>query len=119
MTHDIEADIKYLFYPLDPNVSDFPTDIFSFDFSFLKMPNRRQKKKDFHNTVVPIFTSARTYTPESISEESTSSVLNSDTSTPRSEIEQKLDFYRKKAAVYNMEKSTQNWMKKYQERSRT
>ncbi|CAG8562717.1 9686_t:CDS:1, partial [Gigaspora rosea] len=47
MTHDIEADIKYLFYSLDPNVRDFPTNIFSFDFSFLKMPNRHQKKKTF------------------------------------------------------------------------
>ena len=37
------------------------------------------------------------------------------TSTPRSEIEQKLDFYRKKAAVYNTEKSTQNWIKKFEE----
>ncbi|CAG8516200.1 13243_t:CDS:2 [Racocetra persica] len=75
------------------------------------MPNKRQKKNNFHNMPIPIFTSARTYIPEIISEENT--ILNTD--TPRSEIEQKLDFYRKKVSVYNTEKSTQNWVKKFEE----
>ncbi|CAG8806189.1 28485_t:CDS:2, partial [Racocetra persica] len=54
------------------------------------------------------------YISKNTSEESTS--LNTNTNMmPRSELEQKLDFYRKKAVVYNMEKSTQNWMRKFEE----
>ncbi|CAG8729247.1 15651_t:CDS:2 [Gigaspora margarita] len=57
------------------------------------MPNPK-KKKDIQNMPVPIFTSACNYVPENIFEESAA------ISAPRSEIAQKLDFYRK-AAVLN------------------
>ncbi|CAG8686807.1 13453_t:CDS:1, partial [Dentiscutata heterogama] len=50
------------------------------------MLNQRKKKKDLCDTPLSTFTSARTYTPDNISEKS----------TPRSEIAQKLNFYRKK-----------------------
>ncbi|CAG8841627.1 6036_t:CDS:2, partial [Gigaspora margarita] len=56
-------------------------------------------------------TSARNYIPESISEE----IKTSNTNTPKSELEQKLDFYKKKVAVYNTEMATQNWVKKFEE----
>ncbi|CAG8841421.1 7862_t:CDS:2, partial [Gigaspora margarita] len=36
-------------------------------------------------------------------------------SAPKSELEQKLEFYRNKAAVPNTVKATQNWMKKFDE----
>ncbi|CAG8653788.1 31292_t:CDS:2, partial [Racocetra persica] len=72
------------------------------------MPNQK-KKKEIQNTQIPVFTSARNYVPENTSEDS---VI---TSMPRSEIEQKLDFYRKKAAVPNTVKATQNWTKKFNE----
>ncbi|CAG8780450.1 8373_t:CDS:2, partial [Racocetra persica] len=72
------------------------------------MPNQK-KKKEIQNAQIPVFTSTCNYIPENTSKDS---VI---TSVPRSEIEQKLDFYRKKAAVPNMVKATQNWTKKFNE----
>ncbi|CAG8763370.1 12852_t:CDS:2 [Cetraspora pellucida] len=53
------------------------------------MPN--PKKRVFHNTPVPIFTSARTYIPDISSEDSVTA------NTSKSELEQKLEFYKRKA----------------------
>ncbi|CAG8806095.1 4248_t:CDS:2, partial [Gigaspora margarita] len=50
--------------------------------------------KVFQNTPVPVFTDACTYIPENISEYSNSAII----SAPKSDLEQKLDFYQKKAA---------------------
>ncbi|CAG8812701.1 6443_t:CDS:1, partial [Racocetra persica] len=65
--------------------------------------------KNVQNTPVPIFTTALNYVSENTSEESV------EISAPRSKIAQKLDFYRKKAAVPNTVKAIQNWMKKFNE----
>ncbi|CAG8805295.1 7902_t:CDS:1, partial [Gigaspora rosea] len=46
-----------------------------------------------------------------ISEDSDSATI----SAPKSDLEQKLDFYWKKAAVPNTVKATQNWIKKLNE----
>ncbi|CAG8529193.1 824_t:CDS:2 [Gigaspora margarita] len=74
------------------------------------MPNQK-KKKVFQNIPVPVFTSACTYIPENIFEDSNSATI----SAPKSDLEQKLDFYQKKAAVPNTVKATQNWVKKLDE----
>ncbi|CAG8790175.1 27471_t:CDS:2, partial [Racocetra persica] len=76
------------------------------------MPNPK-KKKTVQNTPVPIFTTALNYISENIFEK------NAAISVPRSEIAQKLDFYKKKAAVPNTVKATQNWMKKSKYKAKT
>ena len=83
------------------------------------MPQKRANKEQrLHKTFNPVFTNASTfYHSQKIPEITTSiqDTLNPSSSSQISEIQEKLNFYRQKAMVPNTERSTRNWIAKFEE----
>lgn len=83
------------------------------------MPQKRANKEQrLHKSFNPVFTNASTfYHSQKIPEITTSiqDTLNPSSSPQISEIQEKLNFYRQKAMVPNTERSTRNWVAKFEE----
>ena len=79
------------------------------------MPQEHANKE--HKTFNPVFTSASTFYHFQKASEVTTSIQDTlkPTSPQISEIQEKLDFYRQKAMVPNTERSTRNWVGKFEE----
>ena len=75
--------------------------------------NKKQQRQEFQ----PVFTNASSFLSQKAPEASTSTLPVDSISLQQesSEIYKKLNFYRQKAMVPNTEKSTRNWIAKFEE----
>jgi len=75
--------------------------------------NKKQQRQEFQ----PVFTNASSFLSQKAPEDSTSTLPVDSISLQQesSEIYKKLNFYRQKAMVPNTEKSTRNWIAKFEE----